>query len=277
MQPKLPIRKSKDEIEFYIKHGKTFGDILFELYTMVTEGKLHTGLEIKNKFFSLVCNVRSPEWEKLGWPFQLERNSLGETYGKLICVSVNDTIAHGKPTDEPFEVGDVVSVDCGIYIDYKDRRLHFDSAFTTTYGCKPSDWVLTPHSALRWIKGNQSNSTYSVAETIENCARFNNLQTVVMLTGHGIGYSLHEEPIIRNAPGNYSNTPFFEGLCFCPEPIFVLPGDEDEVQSIARAYLDSDGWSIKTVNSQPASHFETMFCIHNKKLVDICGITDWFC
>ena len=278
MQPRLPVRKSKEDIDLYIKNGKIFGDILFKLYSMVTNGELSTGLEIEQKLYELVREVDSYLWKASSYPFKSQTNYLEDSFLNKICVSINDRIAHCRPTNEKFSERDIVSVDVGLSIPIpnSNKYLYYDSAFTTMWGCKPDDWILVPHEALVNIKNEQPMTTHKTSEIIHRTAVSKFLQIVVMLTGHGIGYSLHEEPYIRNAPGNFSDIGFFEGLCFCAEPIFVLPDKQEEV-IFARAYVDSDGWSVRTVNSQPGSHFETMFCILNGTLVDICNITDWFC
>ena len=279
MQPRIPVRKSKQEISLYLENGKIFGDILFQLYNMVSSGELLTGLEIEQEFYSLVNKVDSNLWKMASYPFELQKNYLSNVFSNKICVSTNDEIAHCRPTNKKFKNGDVISVDVGLLIPIPDtnKNLYYDSAFTAMWkNTIPDNWILASYNALLNIKNKQPMTTHKTSEIIYRTAIDNSLQTVVMLTGHGIGYSLHEEPYIRNAPGNFSNTDFFEGLCFCAEPIFVLPGKQEK-NFLARAYVDSDGWSVRTINSQPSSHFETMFCILNGNLIDICNITDWFC
>ena len=279
MQHRLPIRKSKKEIDTYIDNGIIFGDILFRLYNKIIHGEPQNSLHIEDMFYEMTREVDNTIWRSATYPFAQQVNYLGDKFNCLACVSVNDKIAHCKPNKKQFQKGDIISVDVGIALPAANTNkwLHFDSAFTATWDSAPEDWILAPHRALANIIDEQPQTTYRVAKVIQNTAIAEKLDTVVMLTGHGIGYSLHEEPHIRNAPGRYSNTSFFNGLCFCAEPIFVLPGKQREASYIARAYVDSDGWSVRTVNSQPSSHFETMFCIINNKLVDICGITKWFC
>jgi len=99
------------------------------------------------------------------------------------------------------------------------------------------------------------------------------MSIVLSLTGHGIGYSLHEAPIIYNAQGQFLNEELFDGLCFCAEPIFS-PG-KGEKNSIVKTYIDSDGWSIYTRNGNPTSHFETMLCVDNGQIIDLTGMTEW--
>jgi len=274
MESSLPMRKSKEDIEFYLSNGRFYGDILKELYFDIAVGNLTTGLAVQNRFESLIARFAIGE---ISFPFRSQKNYLSEPFNNAICVSINDTVAHGIPNEKEFKTGDIVSIDTGITVDKIARPLYFDAGFTVKFDSEEQpEWMLAPSQALRNIINEQPMTTYRTAEVIHETAIQNNLDTVVLLTGHGIGYAMHEPPYIRNAPGKYSNTGFFEGLCFCAEPIFVLPEEQREVPLLARAYVDSDGWSVRTENNQPGSHFETMFCINNGELVDICGITEWF-
>jgi len=277
MRSKLPVRKSKEELQFYIEHGKIFGDILHQLFDSLSKGNFTNGIELELEYIQLVEKIKNKVWRTAKYPFIQQTNYLEECFGYGVCVSVNDTVAHCRPNANQFKEGDVISVDFGLSLMFKGRELFFDSAFTTIYKKPFASWVLAPHEALVEIEKEQALTTHRIAEIIYNKTIEKNLETIVMLTGHGIGYSLHEEPIIRNAPGDYSNVSLFDGLCFCAEPIFVLPKEQRYSSILARAYVDSDGWSVRTVNNQPSSHFETMFCISNNNLVDLCGITKWFC
>jgi methionyl aminopeptidase len=277
MQPRLPVRKSKEELLFYFEHGKTFGNILYSLYEGIKDKNLSNGYEVEQEYSNIILKEFG-SWPKK-YPFIEQKNYLGDCFGSKLCVSINNSVAHCRPNSKKFKSGDIISVDVGLalQLSLSNKYLFFDSAFTVMWGQESPSWVTAPHKALVKVKEQQAKTTHRTAEIIHSTALEHNLDTVVMLTGHGIGYSLHEEPIIRNVPGSYLDTDFFNGLCFCIEPIFVLPGKQREAQQLARAYVDSDGWSIRTISGQPSSHFETMFCISNGNLVDICGITKWFC
>lgn len=270
MQPQLPIRKSKEQIEFYLKNGPKFGSIIGELYDDVTRGYIKTGLELEKRFFQLILgSFRS----KISFIFSEQTNHTEERFSKKICVSINDIVAHCRPTNKVFKDGDIISADFGVRI----GNLCFDAAWTAAFNiAQQPSWIYAPWRALKDITDHQPKNTHEIAQIIHSTAQYENLDVVVMLTGHGIGYSLHEPPRIRNAPGGYSNSGLFEGLCFCAEPIFSLKENDSNSSGIAKIYVDSDGWSIRTENGQPVSHFETMYCMTDNKLVDICGITEWF-
>jgi len=284
MQSVLPIRKSKAEIEFYQEYCPLFGDVLYSLYTQLKDGKVKQPIDLISLYYDAFSGHSNDTLKNVfrrGYPFVKQKNHLEHWFDYPICVSVNDVIAHGQPIDGTrFKVGDIVSVDCGLSL--RDERtsdlLNFDAAFTVVYSQEEQpDWVLAPRQALCNIIDTQAKNTYDTAIEIFKTAREYNLYTVTQLTGHGIGHNLHEEPLVRNAPGMYSNTDFFEGLVFCAEPIYVLPSGTADGSRVEKVHIDSDGWSIKTNSGQPGSHFETMFCFSDKKLVDLCNITKWLC
>ena len=273
MKTTIPIQKSKEDIRLYRTYAPYFGKALYKLFLFLKEGKIVSGVDLEKYF----C-ASFPYWEDVQYPFAKEQNYLGEPFNHSICVSVNDKIGHGRPTTELFKTGDIISVDCGVSLPTeRGRKLHYDSAFTVCFNSPQPDWIFEPYRALCKIVDEQSKSIHEIAKTISNTAKEENLQVVVSLTGHGIGYALHEAPYIRNAPGNYADTQLIEGLCFCIEPMYVLPiVGETLVPHFARTYVNSDGWSVITENGQPSSHFESMFCINNGNLVDLVGVTDWF-
>jgi len=277
MRTKLPIKKSENDIISYKKNGKMFGSILKSIYEDLRAGELKSGKEISSRFIN---HARSIEHTTFEFPFQKQENSLGNKFYNNICVSVNDMVAHGVPNYIEFKTGDIISVDfgLGIYDGVCSRMLNYDSAFTVAYNTDiQPKWVKAPQKALRVIvNSNYAFTTKQVAAIISNTARRHDLNVVTQLTGHGIGYNLHEEPMIRNMTGAYVDEELFEGLVFCAEPIFALPKEgQAQYSNVEKVYLDSDGWSIKTISGQPTSHFETMFCIHDGELVDLCNITEW--
>lgn len=262
--PQIPIKKSADEIEFYKSAGKKFGEILQQFYNKILDNQI---LYLEDWFIT-ACKKA---FKSIRFPFANQENYLGEKFGHAICVSINDIIAHGKPQDKTFNRDDIISVDCGIALPYKNRWLNLDAAFTVQQHNK-EDWVKTPQKALRNIISQQPKNTHEIAKVIRNTAYLYFLSQVVSLAGHGIGYLLHEAPVIHNAPGDFSLVELFDGLCFCAEPIFVDPSYK---KSISQTYIGPDGWQVATVDGNSASHFETTFCVINGQIVDLVGISEW--
>jgi methionyl aminopeptidase len=271
-----PIKKSQSDIAIYKENAPKFGKILKDLYDKIENESLDNTYDI-NTFFARSC------WSVFGrsydfkFPFEEVKNYLDEPFSQEVCLSGDDCVAHGKR----FE-GKVISVDCGIELDTIYGKLVFDSAFTVDLNEQKQPWVAAPQEALVEVV-KQYNTTCGpqttnfISEIIHEYAKSKGLQVVVSMSGHGIGHTLHEHPYIFNAvPDRGVGEPMFDGLVLCIEPVFVLPNKDDE-STIAKTYLDSDGWSIKTISGQPGSHFESMFLVEKGKLVDLVGITEWFC
>lgn len=264
--PKIPIRKSKKDLEFYVKNGPVFGDILFILKDLIRKNRASN---IEETFMDLCISRFGDDTE---FPFRDQMNYFGETFGYSICISVNDVIAHGRPV--PLKEGNIVSVDCGLSLPHNKRRLNFDAAFTVVCGGE-NEWINGPQIALRNIINNQPKDTRSIAAIIQTTAQDLNLQQVVSLTGHGIGYILHEDPVIHNAVGPFMSVELFEGLVFCAEPIFVNPGSGRGSSAIASICIGADGWEVATTSGCPSSHFETMFGVIDGQIVDLIGVSKW--
>jgi methionyl aminopeptidase len=264
--PKIPVRKSDLDINFYRSEGPKFGLILKRLHDII---KKDIPCDIEAAFETACATVFGSE---VSYPFCQQKNYLNEPFGHSICISVNEVIAHGRP--RLFHEGDIVSVDCGISLPYNNRRLNFDAAFTVVCG-GDEEWIYGPHKALQNLLALNPKTTHEIAEIIQNTAKSLSLQQVVALTGHGIGYMLHEEPKIHNAVGPFRSVKLFENLVFCAEPIFVNPGNDKNSSAISSTCIGSDGWEITTTSGRNSSHFETMFGIINGRITDLIGVSEW--
>lgn len=271
-----PIKKSKEDIEFYKENGPKFGQILKDLYFNIELGRLDNTHDI-NSFFVKTCRSVFGKFYGFKFPFTEVKNYLDEPFWQEVCLSANDCVAHGKIFES-----NIISIDCGLELYTNNRNLVFDSAFTVDLNEQRQPWVAAPQEALIEVikefnsfDGIKTNNT--ISNIIHEFAKSKGLQVVVSMSGHGIGCTLHEHPYIYNAvPDTGVPSQLFDGLVLCIEPVFVLPKAGDD-STIAKTYLDSDGWSIKTISGQPGSHFESMFLVEKGKLVDLVGITNWFC
>lgn len=175
----------------------------------------------------------------------------------VICISVNDEVVHGIPTDRPFEVGDIVSFDYGVTY----KGMITDSAFTTIIGGDDSE-------KARLVKATEQ-SMYAGIETLKNGVRVGDIAAAVQrvlareqlgivreLVGHGVGHEVHEDPNIPNYGIAGTGPALKAGMTICIEPMATL-GDY-------RVKVDSDGWTIRTVDSSLSAHFEHTILITDK-------------
>jgi methionyl aminopeptidase len=171
------------------------------------------------------------------------------------CISVNDAVVHGFPSDRPLKEGDIISVDVGVY----KNGYHGDSAYTFALG-DPGDEVLALMAATKEslykgiekaVSGNRiGDISYAIQEHTEKRKGYG---IVKELVGHGLGKSLHEEPQIPNYGKRGSGAKLKEGLVIAIEPMVNLGRRE--------VITDDDNWTIRTKDGKPSAHYEHTICV----------------
>lgn len=176
-------------------------------------------------------------------------------YPASICVSVNDEVVHGIPTDERIlEEGDIVSLDCGcIYKGY-----HSDMARTFAVGEISEEAKLlierTRQSFYEGIKqAKVGNHLHDISNAIDDYVTPFGYGIVRDLVGHGIGTSLHEEPQIPNFRQKRRGVKLEPGMTLAVEPMIAMGGYEV-------CWLDDD-WTVVTEDGSLASHYENTILI----------------
>lgn len=180
-----------------------------------------------------------------------------EGYKHTICMSTNDVVVHGIPTDYAFKEGDVVGVDCGVFY----KGWHTDMSDSTIVG-KGTDvtkkFLAVGKTALdRAIEQAViGNNVGHISKMIQDIVEKENGYSVVRsLIGHGVGRDLHEEPEVPGyLHGKVEKTPKLkEGMTIAVEVIYNL-GSHDVV-------LDQDHWTIRTADGKIAGLYERTIAI----------------
>ncbi|PWJ39363.1 type I methionyl aminopeptidase [Sediminitomix flava] len=175
-----------------------------------------------------------------------------------LCMSLNDVVVHGIPNDYELKDGDVISIDCGVYL----NEYHSDSAFTYPVGNVAPDVMqllkVTKDSLYLGIEQVKANNRIGdVSFAIQEYAEKHGYSVVRELVGHGLGRSLHEEPEVPNYGKRGRGIKFKNGLVIAIEPMINM-GTRNVVQ-------DNDGWTIRTRDSKPSAHYEHTVAFHNDK------------
>ena len=171
-----------------------------------------------------------------------------------LCVSVDDEVVHGIPSDRFLEEGQIVGIDCGA----EKKGYYGDHARTFSIG-KISDnrqklMDITRDCLLRGIsEAKPGNYVSDIGYAIQSLAEANGYSVVRELVGHGIGSSLHEEPQIPNYGNPKQGHKLTEGMCIAIEPMINM--GKKEVKT------DSDGWTIRTIDGEVSAHFEHTIAI----------------
>ena len=173
-----------------------------------------------------------------------------EGYPCATCISVNDTVVHGVPTNYKLKNGDVVTID--MVIGYKGYQ--GDSAWTYAVGEVSDDKkYLMEHTEKALYEGinkvKPGNRIGDISNAVETYARSHNLGIVKELTGHGIGTDMHEDPDVPNYGQKGIGPRLKEGMVICIEPMLNFGGKDD-------IYILDDEWTVNTLDGNPAAHYE---------------------
>lgn len=171
-------------------------------------------------------------------------------YPKSICASIDDEVVHGIPSDGAIlREGSILSVDCGLILD----GWQADSAFTVGIGrISPEKEALIRVTEECFFLGAAAaihgNRLGDVGNAVQKHAEAHGYGVVRELTGHGIGRSMHEDPSVPNygLPGHGGRLK--SGMVIAIEPMITL-GSYHVMEM-------DDGWTIKTVDGSPCSHYE---------------------
>ena len=166
-----------------------------------------------------------------------------------LCMSVNDVVVHGFPSDKPLEEGDIVSVDCGtLYKGYNG-----DSAYTFAVG-EPDPQTrklleVTKQSLYEGIKEAVAGARVGdISHAVQTYAESFGFGVVRELEGHGIGEKMHENPGVPNYGRRGHGPRLYDGMTICIEPM-ITAGRRD-------VYLARNGWAVHTCDHKNAAHFE---------------------
>ena len=184
-----------------------------------------------------------------------------------LCTSVNGMIVHGIPSDEPLRDGDIVSVDCGTYM----NGYCGDSAYTFCVGevsDKVKDLLRVTKESLylgieQAIAGRRIGDIGNAVQ--QHCEKYG-YGVVREFTGHGVGREMHEDPAVPNY-GRRGNGPKLKiGMVIAIEPMITMHS--------RTIVWENDGWGVSTSDGLPAAHFEHTVAVGQTK-ADILSSFDF--
>ncbi len=171
-------------------------------------------------------------------------------YPAVICISVNDEVVHGIPSDRRILAdGDVVGLDFGV----RYRGFYGDSARTVPVG-NVSQVALrlldTTREALAAgiSAARPDNRIGDIGAAVQQCVERRGYSVVRDFVGHGIGRRLHEAPQIPNYGAPRTGIRIRAGMVLAIEPM-VNAGDP-------HVRVLDDGWTAVTADGSLSAHFE---------------------
>jgi len=236
--------KTPKDIAILCEGGKRHAFILRELAKMVKPGV--TAKELNDRADELI----KAEGDKSAFlnykPYGAKR-----PYPASLCVSVNDEVVHGIPNEgnKILKEGDIVSLDLGLI----HKGLITDAAITVPVGRVSKEvgklLSVTQEALIEGIKAARGgNRVGDISNAIQKIGQKAGYGIVEELSGHGVGYKVHEDPYVPNFGPAGKGELLKHGMVIAIEPMFNL-GTE-------KVIFDDDGYTVRTADGKPSAHFE---------------------
>ena len=166
-----------------------------------------------------------------------------------LCMSVNDTVVHGFPSNYELKEGDILSVDCGTFY----KGYNGDSAYTFPVGEVYADTArlleVTRQSLYEGIaKAVDGNRIGDIGHAVQSYCEAAGFSVVRELEGHGIGRKMHENPGVPNFGHQGRGARLTSGMTICIEPMINAGG--------RGVFLARNGWEVRTADHRKSAHYE---------------------
>ena len=187
-----------------------------------------------------------------------------EGFPYTLCISINDEVVHGFPSEYKLKDGDIVTLDiCACYKGY-----HGDSGWTYKVGniSKEDEYLLyhTEEALYQGIsKAKAGNRIGDISYAVQKYAEDHNLGVVRELCGHGIGSNLHEDPDVPNFGDKGTGPLLRKNMVIAIEPMLTY-GDYS-------VYLDDNDWTVITDDGSHAAHYEHTILITDDEPIILTG------
>ena len=176
-------------------------------------------------------------------------------YPATLCTAIDEVIVHGIPRkDEFLKEGDLFTADCGVNL----KGMNTDAARSIVIGTGDDETNRLIKDAYRILdlaieQVKPGNRISDISKTIDQLVNDAGYFIIEELTGHGIGKSLHEDPVIPNYWDGSEGPLMKAGMTIAIEPIFALGTAEMRT-------LD-DNWTIVTADGSKSIQVEQTVAI----------------
>ena len=236
--------KTPEEIEILREGGRRLAEVLYKLRDMVKPGVSTKELDIyAEKLIREMGDV----------PAFLNYRPAGakKPFPASLCVSVNDEVVHGIPNKKIIlKEGDIVSLDLGL----KHKNLFTDMAITVPVGktntANQKLMEVTEKALQVGISAVRAGGTVGdIGNAIESFVRSQGKYGIVeVLSGHGVGRAIHEDPYIPNFGKAGKGEKLVAGMVVAIEPMLNI--------GTKNVTIDDDGYTFRTADGENSAHFE---------------------
>jgi methionyl aminopeptidase len=180
----------------------------------------------------------------------------GRKYPFALCVSINEEVVHGLPSNRKLKNGDIVGLDFGVYY----KGYYTDMAKTVGVGeiSKQDENLInvTRKSLEEAISFTHAGIRLGdLGQEIQKNVEENKYEVIRDCVGHGVGKNIHEEPSIPNYGQAGTGPVLKEGMTLAIEPM-ASAGTYEVITK-------DDGWTIVTADGSRSAHFEHTIAVTN--------------
>ncbi len=231
-------------------------EILRENNLLVSKVLALVGKEVKPGISTLRLDKLAEEYIR---DHDAEPGFLGyQGFPNTLCLSVNNQVVHGIPSEKELIEGDILSVDCGV----KKNGYYGDSAYTFPVGEIKTEVKrlldVTKESLMKGIEmAINGNRVGDIGYAIQKYVERYNYTVVREMVGHGLGNKLHEPPEVPNYGKQGSGTKLTNGMVLCIEPMINM--GKRHIRQLR------DKWTIVTADGAPSAHYELAIVVNDKK------------
>ncbi len=235
--------KSEPELVLMREAGQILGSVLSAIQKMVVPGVTTADIEAEAdrriREVGAIATFR-------GQPGMVDH---APPYPAATCISINEQVIHGIPSNRKVREGDIVSIDCGVTW----RGYIADSAISVIAGKADPEverLVKTTRQSLLDAIAVALPGRYlhDLSFAIQSRAVAEGFGIVREFCGHGVGRSLHEDPPIPNYGKPGTGPVLRPGMTLAVEPMLNLGGP--------RVKVLKDGWTVVTSDGKPSAHWE---------------------
>ena len=230
---------------------------------LLRESNLLVGMTLGELAKWIAPGITSLKLDKIAEEFIRDHGAVPGFLGyggfpNTLCVSVNEQIVHGIPSNYELKDGDIVSIDCGTV----KNGFNGDSAYTFCVGEVAYDvrrlLKTTKESLYLGIEqAVEGKRVGDISNAVQTYCEKKGYSVVRELCGHGVGKRLHEDPEVPNYGRRGCGPLLKSGMVIAIEPMINL-GSRNIV-------IERDGWTTRTRDRKPSAHFEHTVAVREGK------------
>ena len=235
------IIKTPEEIEILREGGRRLAEVMRKVAARVAPGVTPEELD---EYAEELIRANGDEPAFKGYAPE----GTATPYPGTLCTSVNEEVVHGIPGGRVLEGGDIISIDCGV----KHKGMFTDHAVTLPVGTVTPEMTKLMNMTREAMRigiaaAKPGNTTGDIGAAIEKFVD-GRYGIVRVLSGHGVGKYIHEDPYVPNYGKPGTGVELVPGMVIAIEPMLNI-GTHDVL-------LLEDDYTFITSDKQPSAHFE---------------------